>query len=182
RTDVVGRLAPFAATPIQDREVDAIPEQEVPRVKVAVHPREPMGALAQLPSPADQIALELLAVFRWQERIRMGIAVENAHHTLAMPHQLADPPLVQRRLLSLVGVTLREELPQDPGPLRVPGLERTRQEAVEVEPVQLTGRFLDELEEFRGIGRRHQLTGFACERDVDTPHVARKTVVRRVSI
>ena len=49
----------------------------------------------------------------------MRVAVEDAHQALAVAHELADAPLVQRGLVALVGVRLGEEPAERPGALVV---------------------------------------------------------------
>ncbi len=88
-------------------------------MEVAVRPREAMRAAAETPPPGHEGAFERLAVGRWQERVRVRIAVEDPHQTLAVPDQLADPPLVERGLVPLVGVALGEKAPERDGALDV---------------------------------------------------------------
>ena len=78
-------------------------------MKVAVDSREAMVALTQAPPPRHQVPLERLAVGGGQQRIRMRIAVEDAHQALAMPDELADASVVERRLGALVGMRIGEE-------------------------------------------------------------------------
>src|SRR5579871_1062610 len=58
--DVVGRLAPFAARAVENREVDALAKQNVPRMEVAVHLAEPPGLAPQAPAPLEAAALDVL--------------------------------------------------------------------------------------------------------------------------
>ena len=107
RAHVVGRLAPLAAAPVQDRELGAFTKQQIPGMKVAVDSREAMVALTQAPAPRHQVPLERLAVGGRQQRIGMRIAVEDPHQAFAVPDQLADPSVVERRLGALVGMHTR---------------------------------------------------------------------------
>src|SRR5439155_19199085 len=93
-------------------EVRAVAEQDVPGMEVAVRAREPAVPGTEPPAPRDRRALDGLARGRREQRERMRVAVEDPHETLTVTDQLADPPLVERRLVALRRVHLREEAGQ----------------------------------------------------------------------
>src|SRR5262245_38268037 len=98
RAHVIGRLAPFAPTPVQHGELDAVAEEKVPRMKIPVGLRKTVRAPAETPAPRHESTLECLALARCQEGEGMRIAVDDAHDALAVAHQLSDPSLVRRGL------------------------------------------------------------------------------------
>src|SRR3990172_7643268 len=51
---VVRRLPPLAPAPVQDGEIGPLAEEKVPRMEVAVAPRQPVGEPAQPPAPLDR--------------------------------------------------------------------------------------------------------------------------------
>src|SRR5206468_7988294 len=114
---------------------------------------QPMRTAPYAPAPGHGGALDLLADLGHKLRVRMRIAVEDAHQAFAVADQLADAPLVQRRLAALHRVRFGEETPQCFGPGDVELPERSFEQSLEVTPVEGPLDLLHELEE---LGRvRH---------------------------
>src|SRR6185295_3684936 len=86
--DIVRRLAPFATRAVEHAEVDAVAEQDVPRMEVAVHPAKASGAAAQVPAPAHATDLDVAQRVE-RHRAFIGIAVGHAENALAMPEEIA---------------------------------------------------------------------------------------------
>src|SRR5262249_34768497 len=177
RAHVIGRLAPFAPTPVQHGELDAVAEEKVPRMKIPVGLRKTVRAPAETPAPRHESTLECLALARCQEGAGMWIAVEDAHDALAVAHKLSDPPPVRRGLVALVGVRLAQEARQGRGPLQVDAHDRACQQSVQIQPVEAAVGFFDDLEELGRIGSGDKLATLAHEAHVQAPHMAWKTIV-----
>src|SRR5262245_30896773 len=180
--DVVGRLAPGAAASVQYGEVGARAEQQIPGMKIAVGTGQPMRPASQAPAGGDGRALDLFAHVRRQEPVRVRIAVEDTHQTLAVTNQLADAPLVERGLVVLHGVDLGEEARQRLGPRDVDLLQRRFEQPLEVAPVESSLHLLHELEELPGVRHRRELSRPGPDADVQAVRVPRKAVVRVVAI
>src|SRR6266511_5100363 len=99
-----------------------------------------------------------------------------------VPHQLPDPPLVERGLVPLVGVALGEETREGGGALDVEIAERQRQQPIEVQPVQAPGGLLHELEELGRVDGGDEIAGVPHEPDVEAPGMAREAVVGRMAV
>src|SRR5262245_36430256 len=179
---VVRRLAPFAAAPVEHGEVGPGAEEQVPRLEVAVRARQPMRPRPQAPAPRHRRALDVFTDLGRQQRIRMRIAVEDAHQALAVADQLADPAMIEGRLVMLHGVHLGQEAPELLGAGHVEVAKRSLQQALEIEPVQGAVHFLDELEELARVRDRHQLAPAAHDTDIDALRVPREAVVGVVAV
>src|SRR2546425_3848200 len=141
-----------------------------------------MRPAPQAPAPGHRSPLDLLAHLGQKLRVRMRIAVEDAHQALAVANQLADAALVQRRLIALHRVDLGEETCQRFGPGDVELPKWSLEQSLEVTPVEGPLDLLHELEELGRIRHRDQLSGLAHKAHVETPRMARKAVVGGMSV
>src|SRR5262245_59106888 len=151
-------------------------------MEIAMSPGQPMRAGSQTPAGGDRRTFYLLADVRRQESVRVRIAVEDSHQALAVAHQLADAPLVERGLVVLQGVGLCEEARQRLGPGDIGLVQRRFEEPFEVAPVEGPLHLLHELKEFRGVRDRGELARLGQDADVQAVRVARKAVVGVVAV
>src|SRR3972149_675137 len=69
----------------------------------AGHAGEAVDGVADPPPPRHGGALEGGARRGRQQRVRVRVAVEDAHEALAVGDELADPPVIERRLVAPCG-------------------------------------------------------------------------------
>ena len=151
-------------------------------MKVTVRTRQPVRTASQAPAPGDCGPLDVLAHLGQQLRVRVRIAVEDAHQTFAVADQLADAPVVQRRFVAFHRVGLGEEASQRLRPGDVGLSKRTFEQPLEVTPVEGSLDLLHELEELGRVGHRDQLSGVPHDADVEAAGVAREAVVGGMTV
>src|SRR5262245_28360097 len=151
-------------------------------MEIAVVAGQPMGSASQAPAGGNRRALDLFARLRRQERVRVRIAVEDAHQALAVTDQLADAPLVERGLVVLHGVDLDEEARQRLGPGDVDLLERSLEKSLQIAPVESAFHLLHQLEELRGVRHRRELARSSEDAHVQALRVPRKAVVGLMAV
>ena len=151
-------------------------------MKVAVGPGQAVGSVPQPPARGHRRPLDLLTGLGRQQRIGMRVAVEDAHQAFAVADQLPDAPMVECGLVALCCVDIGQETCESLGPRDVEVPQRGLEQSFEIMPVQRTLHLLHELKELGRLRHRHQLSRFANNAHVQTPGVAWKAVVGRVTI